>query len=81
MRTTMPVTSAQPLWRLIKEGHVAEARVRPIEGVGVELRFEWNGDLGVSQVFRAWAELETAATGERRELEARGWHPEQQVGG
>ena len=28
-----PVTSAQPLWRLVKDGHVAEARVRRIEGV------------------------------------------------
>jgi len=25
-----PVTSVQPLWRLVKDGHVAEARVRPI---------------------------------------------------
>ena len=24
-----PITSAQPLWRLVKDGHVAEARVRP----------------------------------------------------
>ena len=48
-----PVTSAQTLWRLVKDGHVAEARVRPIEGIGVELRFEWDGDLRVSQVFKA----------------------------
>jgi hypothetical protein len=31
-----PVASAQPLWRIAKDGHVAEAHVRPIEGVGVE---------------------------------------------
>jgi hypothetical protein len=41
------VTSAQPLWRLVKDGHVAEARVRPIEGIGVELRYDWNGELRV----------------------------------
>jgi hypothetical protein len=44
-----PVTSVQPLWRLVKDGHVAEARVRPIEGIGVELRYEWNGELRVSR--------------------------------
>ena len=67
------VTSAQPLWRLVKDGHVAEARVRPIEGVGVELRYEWNGELRVSQVFKAWDALEAAATEKRRELKERGW--------
>ena len=68
-----PDTSAQPLWRLVKDGHVAEARVRPIAAIGVELRFEWNGDLHVSQVFKAWEELEAAATEKRWDLEARGW--------
>lgn len=43
----------QALGRRMKDGHVAEARVRRIEGIGIELRFEWNGDLGVSQVFKA----------------------------
>ena len=57
----------------MKDGHVAEARVRPIEGVGAELRFEWNGELRVSQVFKAWEELEAAAADKRRDLEARGW--------
>jgi hypothetical protein len=68
-----PVMLGEPLWRLTKSGHVAEARVRPIDGIGLELRFEWNGDLRVSQVFRSWAELEVAAAEKRRELEARGW--------
>ena len=54
--------------------HVAEARVRPIEGIGVELRYEWNGDLRVSQMFKAWEALEAAATEKCQELEARGWH-------
>ena len=69
-----PVTSAKPLWRLVKAGHVAEARVRPIDGVGLELRYEWNGELRVSQVFMTWEELEASAEEKRLELEARGWH-------
>jgi len=68
-----PITSSQPLWRLVKDGHVAEALVRPIEGVGVELRYEWNGEPRVSQMFKTWEELEAAAEDKRRELEARGW--------
>jgi hypothetical protein len=48
------------MWRLAKHGHVAEARVRPIDGIGVELRFEWNGELRVSQVFKMWDALEAA---------------------
>ena len=68
-----PVTSAQPLWRLVKVGHVAEARVRPIDGIGVERRYEWNGELRVSQVFMTWEELEASAEEKRLVLEARGW--------
>jgi len=63
------------LWRLVKDDHVAEARVRPIDGIGIELRYEWNGELRVSQMFRSWQELEAVATDKRRELEARGWQP------
>ncbi len=48
-------------------------RVRPIEGIGVELRFEWNGELRVSQVFKTWDALEAAAAGKHSELEGRGW--------
>ena len=68
-----PVTSEQPLWRLSKGDHTAEARVRPIEGFGIELRYMWNGDLRMSQVFKTWPELEAAASEKRRDLEARGW--------
>jgi hypothetical protein len=57
----------------VKDGHVAEAKVRPIQGGGVELRYEWNGELRVSQIFEAWKELEAAANQRRGELEARGW--------
>jgi len=61
------------LWRLVKAGHVAEARVRPIDGIGVELRYEWKGELRGNQVFKTWKELEAAAAEKRQELEARGW--------
>ncbi|HJY35615.1 MAG TPA: hypothetical protein VJ260_12210 [Vicinamibacterales bacterium] len=50
----------------------AEARVRPTDGIGVELRFEWDSDLRVSQVFKTREELEVAANEKRHELEARG---------
>jgi hypothetical protein len=62
------------LWRLVKEGHTAEARVRPVEHVGVELRYEWDGDLRVSQMFRTWDAHEAAAN-EKRLEEAKGWRP------
>ena len=39
----------------------------------MELRYEWNGDLRVSQMFTTWQALEAAATEKRQELEARGW--------
>ena len=45
--------------------------MRPIDGVGVELRYQWDGELRVSQMFKAWAELEASATEKRQELEAR----------
>jgi hypothetical protein len=57
----------------VKGGHVAEARVRPIDGIGVELRYEWDGDLRASQVFKMPEELNEAAEAKRRQLEARGW--------
>jgi len=78
--TEPSISSAQPLWRLVKDGHLAEARVRLIEGVGVELRCEWNGDVRVSQVFKTWDELEAAATDKRSDLEARSWQSEADQG-
>jgi hypothetical protein len=47
--------------------------VRPIDGIGLELRYEWDGDLRASQVFKSWEALEQAAHEKRRELEANGW--------
>lgn len=44
------------LWTL-KNGHKATARTRAVPGVGVELRFEWDGDLRQSQVYRDGAEV------------------------
>ena len=66
-----PVTLGEPLWTLRKGDHTAEARVRAIDGIGLELRYEWNGDLRSSQVFKAWDALEQAAGQKRAELEAR----------
>jgi hypothetical protein len=70
---TEPVTIGQPLWQLSKDGHAAAALVRPIDGVGLELRFEWDGKLRASQVFKTWDELEACAGDKRDELESRGW--------
>jgi hypothetical protein len=47
--------------------------VRPIEGIGVELRYHWDDELRVSQMFKSWEALEAAVTEKRQELEARGW--------
>ena len=32
------------LWTLYRDGHVAEAVQRVVEGFGVELRFLWDGE-------------------------------------
>jgi hypothetical protein len=61
------------LWTLRKGDHEARADVRAIDGIGLELRYVWNGELRVSEMFRDWATLEAAAAEKRRELEARGW--------
>lgn len=60
-------------WVLTKDGHDARADVRGIDGIGFELRYVWDGELRVSEVFREWAALDQAAAAKRRELEARGW--------
>jgi hypothetical protein len=61
------------LWSLTKDSHKAEGFARPIEGVGIELRFLWNGHLRWSQVFKTWPELEATEKAKRSELEGRGW--------
>ena len=40
------------LWTLTKDGHDARADVRGIDGIGFELRYAWDGELRVSEVFR-----------------------------
>ncbi len=45
--------------------------MRAIDGIGSELRYEWNGELRASRVFKTWEELEAAAEEKRRELEAK----------
>jgi hypothetical protein len=39
--------------------------VRPNRGIGLELRYVWDGDLRVSEVFREWAALDQAAADKR----------------
>ena len=62
-RTAREIGTA--LWRLLKDSYTAEACVRAFEGIGVELRYEWNGELRVSKMFKAWEELEAATTEKR----------------
>jgi hypothetical protein len=50
------------------------ARLRRIEGVGLELRFIWNGELAHSQVYRDVQDLLSASNSKREELEGRGWN-------
>jgi len=47
--------------------------LRRIEGVGLELRFMWNGDLAHSQIYKDVQELLRASNSKREELEGRGW--------
>jgi hypothetical protein len=47
--------------------------LRRIEGVGLELRFMWNGDLAHSQVYKDVQDLLRASGSKRQELEGRGW--------
>ena len=62
-----------PLWRLTKGAHVAAAAVRVVDGVGLELRLTWNGELRQSQVYRDVEQLARAADENRQELVEREW--------
>jgi hypothetical protein len=44
----------EPLWTSQKDGHSAEARVRAISSIGLELRFSIDGELYYSHRFTAW---------------------------
>jgi hypothetical protein len=61
------------LWRLAKGRHVAEAVIRRVPGIGLELRYALDGELRTSRVHRDTATLAADAEGKRSEMEARGW--------
>jgi hypothetical protein len=61
------------LWSLSKGEQVAAAELRQVEGVGLELRFVWNGELVHGQIYRDVQELLSVAHAKRDELQARGW--------
>ena len=58
---------------LAEEPNRARAVTRTVPGVGVELRYEWSGELRQSQVYRNGEELAAAANAKREELIANGW--------
>ena len=62
-----------PLWTLTKDRHVAQARVRDVPHVGLELRFLVDDDLHFSQRCRTREELELIADLKRKEFLDRGW--------
>jgi hypothetical protein len=64
--TIDPAVAGEPLWTLQKDGHTAEARVRAIPGIGLELRFTIDGELRYSHRFTAWESLEPTGAGEAR---------------
>jgi hypothetical protein len=68
-----PVIVGEPLWVLRKDGHSAEARVRAIPGIGLELRFSIDGELYYSHRFTAWEPLEQAAEEKKTDFLERGW--------
>jgi hypothetical protein len=61
------------LWRMKKSHHVAEAIIRRVPGIGLELRYALDGELRSSQVHRDTATLAADAHVRRREMEAKGW--------
>jgi hypothetical protein len=63
----------EALWSLSKDTQSAGAVLRRIEGIGLELRFIWNGELAHSQVYRDVQDLLRASNTKREELEGRGW--------
>lgn len=71
--TIDPAVAGELLWTLQNSGHPAEARVRAIPGVGLELRFTIDGELRYSHRFTAWDSVERTAQEKRGDFEARGW--------
>jgi hypothetical protein len=50
------------------------SRYRDCDGMGVELRYEWDGDLRVSHAFTSWEALEIAATQTRAQAQPSAHH-------
>ena len=61
------------LWRMAKGRHVAEAVIRRVPGIGLELRYALDGELRTSRVHHETATLVADAEGKRSEMEAKGW--------
>jgi hypothetical protein len=61
------------LWRMTKGRHIAEAVVRRVPGIGLELRYALDGELRTSRVHRDTAALVADAQRKRSEMEAKGW--------
>lgn len=61
------------IWTLTKGPNRARAITRAVPGLGRELRYDWNGDLRQSQVYRTAVDLFSVAFAKREELLAAGW--------
>jgi hypothetical protein len=66
-----------PFWSLMKDGKVARAELRHVEGYGYEARLLFNGEFRQRRAFRGEEQGVAAAKGWadewRRELLAPGW--------
>jgi hypothetical protein len=69
------ITERGTLWTLHKNGKTARAEVREIEGVGVELRYYWDGELMQSFLFKDGTDLLKESEIKRFDLLERGWKP------
>ena len=70
-RTAGPAQLA--LWRMTRGQHVAEAVIRRVPGIGLELRYALDGELRASRVHRDAAMLAADAEGKRSEMASKGW--------
>jgi hypothetical protein len=61
------------LWTLTNGRKTATAAVREIQGVSLELRYVWDGELMQSHLFRDGTELLKDADTKRLQLEKWGW--------
>ena len=60
------------IWTLQKDANKATATTRTVAGVGVELRYEFNGEVRQSQVYKDTDELAAAASHRRDGLNRAG---------